>query len=159
MEFLCKCEEILQLHSCLDSKMCSLVNFSLMVCFVDQEEELTPEASRACYPNISLENDAEYPEWLAGESQGLDDVELRYLEDNLLCNEVLDSSAFISNSQQNQMSFPLSSGNGCHDFANGNVPCGIADLENLEFDTPPDFHLAVSLTSHFPKFQMLFFDQ
>lgn len=85
-----------------------------------------------------------YPTWLAGESQGIDDVELHYLEDNLLCDEVLDSGAFISNSQSNQMSFPLSDSNACHEMASSNIPCGIADLENLELDTPPDFHLAVS---------------
>lgn len=81
---------------------------------------------------------------MAGESQDIDDVGLHYLEDNLLCNEVLDSSAFISNNQVNQMPFPLSGTNAYHEIANDNVPCGIADLVNLELDTPPDFHLAVS---------------
>ncbi|XP_038889721.1 SUPPRESSOR OF GAMMA RESPONSE 1 [Benincasa hispida] len=107
-----------------------------------KEEELTPEASRVSYPNISSEIDVGYHAWLAGESQDINDVELHYLEDNLLCNEVLDSSAFMTNNQVNQMLFPLSGNNAYHEIANDNVPCGIADLVNLELDTPPDFHLA-----------------
>lgn len=96
-----------------------------------------------------------YSAWLAGESQGIDDAELHYLENNLLCNEVLDSGAFLSNSQLNQMPFPLSNSSACHDIANGNIPCGIADLENLELDTPPDFHLAVSSPSFFQDSNVL----
>ncbi|XP_022991029.1 SUPPRESSOR OF GAMMA RESPONSE 1-like [Cucurbita maxima] len=102
-----------------------------------KEEELTPEAA-----HISLENNVGFPGWLAGESQGIDDAELHYLEDHLLCNEVLDSNVLTSNSQLTQMSFPLPGSNGCHNIMNDNVTCGIADLENLELDTPPDFHLA-----------------
>ncbi|XP_022133589.1 SUPPRESSOR OF GAMMA RESPONSE 1 isoform X2 [Momordica charantia] len=107
-----------------------------------KEEESTPEASHASCPNISSENDMGYLAWLAGESQDIDDAELHFLEDNLLCNEVMDSGAFLSSSQLNQISFPLSNSSTCHEIVNGNVPCGIADLENLELDTPPDFHLA-----------------
>ena len=112
---------------------------------------MTPEASRVSYANISSENDGGCHGWLAGESQDIADGELHYLEDNLLCNEVLDSSALISNNQVNQIPFPLSGSNAYHEIANDNVPCGIADLENLDLDTPPDFHLAVSSP---PTFQI-----
>ncbi|KAG6578671.1 SUPPRESSOR OF GAMMA RESPONSE 1, partial [Cucurbita argyrosperma subsp. sororia] len=105
-------------------------------------EELALETSRVSYPSISSENNLGYHAWLAGESQDIDNVELHYLEDNLLCNEVLDSCAVMSNNQLNQMPFSLSGSNTCHEFMNDNVPCGIADLENLELDTPPDFHLS-----------------
>lgn len=109
--------------------------------------------SRVSYPSISSENNLGYHAWLAGESQDIDNVELHYLEDNLLCNEVLDSCAVMSNNQLNQMPFSLSGSNTCHEIMNDNVPCGIADLENLELDTPPDFHLSVSSPPTLPSFK------
>ncbi|KAK7293477.1 hypothetical protein RJT34_16343 [Clitoria ternatea] len=77
------------------------------------------------------------PGWLAGESEfdydGLDDI--------LLCKEIFDSSALLTDSgldstNLNGIVRPANEMPG-----NDNVACGISVLDTLDLDTPPDFDL------------------
>lgn len=84
------------------------------------------------------EDDVGYPAWLAGESQAVEN-DLNCLDDTLLCKEIFDTGL-------NYMS-PTGFASNINELPrSGNTSCGIADLENLELDTPPDFQLAVSFT-------------
>ncbi|XP_057464552.1 SUPPRESSOR OF GAMMA RESPONSE 1-like [Actinidia eriantha] len=85
-------------------------------------------------------DDVETQTCLAGESQAVDG---NGVDDSLLCNEIFDSYVTLDDSGLNGGPF-----DGFGRFTNDipgvdrNVTCGIADLENLELDTPPDFQLA-----------------
>ncbi|XVF16332.1 hypothetical protein REPUB_Repub10bG0022300 [Reevesia pubescens] len=79
--------------------------------------------------------------WLAGDSQVAENSDLNCLDNSLLGNELLDSSSLLKNSGTNQVPFT-----GCGHSTNGvtgnsDATCGISELENLEFDTPPDLPL------------------
>ncbi|KAF3444562.1 hypothetical protein FNV43_RR14254 [Rhamnella rubrinervis] len=99
-----------------------------------EEGRLVQDVSHAPQPNY-LEDDVGYPAWLAGESQAIEN-DLTCLDDTLLCKEDFDSGL-------NYMSHTGFASN-TNELANrsGNTSCGIADLQNLELDTPPDFQLA-----------------
>ncbi|KAL6972331.1 hypothetical protein U1Q18_012506 [Sarracenia purpurea var. burkii] len=80
---------------------------------------------------------------LPGESQAVDGNDI---DDLLLCDEIFDFYADLGDSGLNDGPFSA--------FArltndipgvDRNATCGIADLENLELDTPPDFQLAILL--------------
>lgn len=93
---------------------------------------------------ISLGDDQGSIAWLAGESQANDDSDLNGIDDSLLCNEIFDSSlnGFGLNAAP-QTSF----GRNANDVSLENNPSyGIADLENLELDTPPDFSDVITVT-------------
>jgi hypothetical protein len=101
------------------------------------------EGDDASGADSQLRHDMNYTSWLAGESQTLNDV-----DELLLCNEIIDSP-IISND------FGLSSrpsdtiSHNTNDLRQGvdNPKGGIAELENLELDTPPEFQLSVSILS------------
>ncbi|KAJ6314711.1 hypothetical protein OIU78_018237 [Salix suchowensis] len=79
-----------------------------------QNNDIKEEAPDVPAHVFQLEGDVEFPEWFAGESQaGAKRVSCTGMAHNT--NEVNENS---------------------------NEPCGIAELENLDLDTPPDFHLA-----------------
>ncbi|XVF14024.1 hypothetical protein REPUB_Repub09cG0020700 [Reevesia pubescens] len=107
-----------------------------------QEAKFSAEGSHLPPLAIQCENDLDYPAWLAGESQAAENPDLNCLDDSLLCDELLDSSSLLKNSVKNQVSY-----NGCahctnETTGNNDASCGISELENLEFDTPPDLPLA-----------------
>ncbi|KAE8668633.1 group II intron splicing factor CRS1-related family protein [Hibiscus syriacus] len=88
------------------------------------------------------QDNADYPAWWAEESQAAENSDFNGLDDFLLCNELLDSSSLQTISVKNRVSNV-----GCTDGitetkGNNSVACGISELENLEFDTPPDVTLA-----------------
>ena len=100
----------------------------------------------------------EYPLWLAGESQAIEDADQNGLHDSLLCKEIFYPGAPHYDTGLNHgpvigFSHNMNGIPGDH-----NAPCGIADLENLELDTPPDFQLAVSFTSNPCSIQLNFTD-
>ncbi|KAG9158225.1 hypothetical protein Leryth_000373 [Lithospermum erythrorhizon] len=72
---------------------------------------------------------------LAGESQG---TEGNGISDFLLCNEMIDP--WGPSSSELKFEFPTGAIGNNNQPLNGdfNAPCSIADLENLELDTPPD---------------------
>ncbi|XP_059670066.1 SUPPRESSOR OF GAMMA RESPONSE 1 [Cornus florida] len=74
--------------------------------------------------------------WLAGESQAIDTNDIN---DSLLCNEIFNSYSTLNDPVLNHGPFTNT-----NDVlgADRNTTCGMADLENLELDTPPDFELA-----------------
>lgn len=86
--------------------------------------------------------------WLAGESQAVEDADQNGLHDSLLCKEILYPHVSHNNSPFNHDIYGFSHNMDGSMPGNNNAPCGIADLENLELDTPPDFQLAVSFTSY-----------
>lgn len=87
----------------------------------------------------------EFPEWFAGESQAVENSDFTALDDSLLCNEIFVSAPRVpNNSGVNRVSYTGMAHNTNEVNGNNNEPCGIAELENLELDTPPDFQLAVS---------------
>ncbi|KAG8637668.1 hypothetical protein MANES_15G151500v8 [Manihot esculenta] len=96
------------------------------------------------------QNEVGDPAWLAGESQGVENPDFSGIHDSLLCKEIFDSSSlFLNGSTLNNISYcgtasntKQLTGNNDSNKNNNNAPCGIADLENLDFDTPPDFQLA-----------------
>lgn len=81
-----------------------------------------------------------YPAWLAGESQAVENG-LNCSDDSLLCKEIFDTGL-------NYMSHAGFASNTNELPRNGDTSCGIAELENLEFDTPPDFQVAVGFASY-----------
>lgn len=129
-----------------------LLPFIFILCLldlfhVDQKAEFAGEASHPYSSTDQIEKNMEYPLWLAGESQAVDDTDQNGLHDSLLCKEILYPCAPLYDSGLNPdpvigFSHNMNGMPGDH-----NPPCGIADLENLELDTPPDFQLAVSFIS------------
>lgn len=92
---------------------------------------------------FQLEGDVEFPEWFAGESQAVENSDFSALDDSLLCNEIFVSAPRVpNNSGVNRVSCTGMAHNTNEVNGNNNEPCGIAELENLELDTPPDFQLA-----------------
>ncbi|XVF60209.1 hypothetical protein PTKIN_Ptkin08bG0026200 [Pterospermum kingtungense] len=91
---------------------------------------------------VQGEDNLEYPAWLAEESQAAENPDLNCLDSSLLCNELLDSSSLLKNSVNNQVSYTGSAHGTVEMAGNNDVSCGISELENLEFDTPPDVPLA-----------------
>lgn len=79
--------------------------------------------------------------WLAGESQAIDNPDLDSVEETLLCKEEINSSALGNNANINNSVSDTNTAK--NTISNFGPPCGIVDLENLDFDTPPDFHLSV----------------
>ncbi|XVE67853.1 hypothetical protein DITRI_Ditri09bG0021200 [Diplodiscus trichospermus] len=107
-----------------------------------QEATFDAEGSNLPKHAVQCEDNLDYPEWLAGESQAAENPGLNCLETSLLCDELWDSSSMLKNSEKNQDSYA-----GCAHCTNeltGNndKSGGISELENLEFDTPPDLPLA-----------------
>ncbi|KAL6960534.1 hypothetical protein U1Q18_038297 [Sarracenia purpurea var. burkii] len=107
-----------------------------------EEAELITETSHLCSSALHFKNETEIHTWLAGESQAVDE---NGMDDSLICNEIFYSYAALDDSKLHEGlfgGFSLCT----NDVPKGdrNPPCGIADLENLELDTPPDFQLAVS---------------
>lgn len=89
-------------------------------------------------PPIRLEDEIEYPSWLAGESQAEETPDLPMIDDSLLCKEIFESS---SQQQFTHTNCALSS-NEMTGLGNNNASCSLSELANLEFDTPPDIPLA-----------------
>lgn len=110
-------------------------------CILKQEVETFKESSHPLsYPQLKEQID--FTATLAGESQAVD------MDDLLLCNEIIDSYAPLSdlrpiNSSNTQVARNITN----LTQGDGNSTFGIADLENLELDTPPDFQLEVSSSS------------
>lgn len=103
------------------------------------------------YPSSStcdsqLKDELEYKTWLAGESQVEEDM--NSMDKLLQCDEIMDSSTLSSNFLlRSGPSNPISRNN-INDVVpqgNNNSSSGIAELENLELDTPPDFQFSVSI--------------
>ncbi|XP_022774374.1 SUPPRESSOR OF GAMMA RESPONSE 1-like [Durio zibethinus] len=93
---------------------------------------------------VQCDDNFDHPVWLAGESQAAENSDLNCLDDTLLCNELLDSSSFPKNSFKNQVSYSHTacSHSTIEMTGNNDMSYGISELENLEFDTPPDVPLA-----------------
>ena len=72
-------------------------------------------------------------EYLAGESQAVD-PNLTDINDPLLCKEIFSACAPLDNGMMNMTD------KGYHGSYS------IADLENIDLDTPPDFQLTVSFS-------------
>ncbi|KAG8634961.1 SUPPRESSOR OF GAMMA RESPONSE 1 [Manihot esculenta] len=114
----------------------------------EKEQDIIKGASDVQVPAVHPEDDVGYSAWLAGESQAVENYDFSSIDDSLLCKEIFDSSSlFLSNS--GNVSYNGSAhtrnevtGDTTNNNNNNNAPCGIADLENLELDTPPDFQLA-----------------
>ena len=96
---------------------------------------------------VQPEDDVENQEWLAGESQAIENSDFSGIDDSLLCNEIFNlSPLFPNNSGLNNVPYNSIAYTTNEVTGNNNAPCGIADLENLQLDTPPDFTLNVSLS-------------
>ncbi|KAL2505257.1 NAC domain containing protein 85 [Abeliophyllum distichum] len=100
-----------------------------------QELEIFKESSHpSSYPQSGEQID--FPTSLAGESQAVD------LDDSLFCNEIIDSYALLSDLRPKNSSCTQVAHNTTNiPQGDGNGTFGIADLETLELDTPPDFQL------------------
>ncbi|GMN42606.1 hypothetical protein TIFTF001_011798 [Ficus carica] len=111
-----------------------IVDYNLLQSSAKEEGGgLKKEAPLIPQTNIEAEDDMGYPAWLAGESQAIENSGLNSIDDSLLCKEIFDSGFnYIPNTD-----FTYND-----KFTGENIaPCGVSDLENLELDTPPDFHL------------------
>ncbi|XP_057983286.1 SUPPRESSOR OF GAMMA RESPONSE 1-like isoform X2 [Malania oleifera] len=107
---------------------------------IQQASPLEAEVTAGAYQR-PFGDDLVYPEWLAGESQAVDNLDQNGIDDELLCKEIFGSYTPLGDPMLNPGPF---AGHDRNDFFGGdkNATCGIADLENLELDTPPDFQLA-----------------
>ncbi|KAJ8750002.1 hypothetical protein K2173_013917 [Erythroxylum novogranatense] len=106
-----------------------------------REQPLAPEQhikeENSWVPVSHTEDETGFPSWLAGESQNVESCDFNDIDDTLLCKEVFDSSSIFCNSSGgNNVSYSGIQTTG------KNRPAGIADLENLELDSPPDFQLS-----------------
>ncbi|XP_050221763.1 NAC domain-containing protein 73-like [Mercurialis annua] len=121
--------------------------------FLEQKVTVKGEAdvpAHAVHPEVYAaqpENDAGYAEWLAGESQAVEDTDFCGIDGSLLREETLDSSSlFLNNFGQANPSY-TSISNTSEMAAINNAPYGIAELANLELDTPPDFSCDLQFNS------------
>lgn len=94
--------------------------------------------------------------WLAGESQA---VEGNDADDSLLCDEIFGSCVGLDDPALNYGSF-TSFARDDIPGVDGNVGCGVADLENLELDTAPDnlpvsFFPGLSTAKSFTTFDLM----
>ncbi|XP_022741643.1 SUPPRESSOR OF GAMMA RESPONSE 1-like [Durio zibethinus] len=103
-----------------------------------QEPKFAAEGSHLPLQSVQCEDDSDYPAWLAGESQAAENSDFDCLDNSLLCNELLDSSSLLKNS----VSYTGCVNGAIEMTGNNDASCGISELENLEFDTPPDVPLA-----------------
>ncbi|XP_031379069.1 NAC domain-containing protein 73-like isoform X1 [Punica granatum] len=87
---------------------------------------------------IPVGDDHECNDWLVGESQAYED-QVQGLEDPLLCKEILDPHPHPINPGLDQIVCSTSTRKDDESTGAYNAPCGISDLANLEFDSPPDF--------------------
>lgn len=94
---------------------------------------------------VQCEDNSDYPAWLAGESQAVENPNFSGFDDFLLCNELLDSFSLPTTSVKNND--PKADDAVIETKGNNESSCGISELKNLEFDTPPDVTLAVSFFS------------
>lgn len=91
-----------------------------------------------------LGDDKECNKWLAGESQPCDDHDFQEVDVSLLCHETIDPHPHSSDQGPNQVDY--SSLRGASELTGTyNAPCGLSDLEKLEFDSLPDFLHNVSI--------------
>ncbi|XP_020534130.1 SUPPRESSOR OF GAMMA RESPONSE 1 isoform X2 [Jatropha curcas] len=93
-------------------------------------------------PDVQPEDDdVGYATWLAGESQAVENSDFSGIDDSLLCKEILDGSSLLFNSSglNNVSCTSIASNTNQLTTRNNDTSYGIADLENLELDTPPDF--------------------
>ena len=67
------------------------------------------------------------------------------LDDILLCKEILDSSALLSDSGFNSAAVNGFASNASEMAGNDNLSYGISVLDTLDLGTPPDFDLSVSI--------------
>ncbi|XP_052188498.1 SUPPRESSOR OF GAMMA RESPONSE 1-like [Diospyros lotus] len=103
-----------------------------------QVAEFSRETSHPCSAT-QFKDDLDNSTWLAGESQPLHEN----CGVSLLCNEIFSpcsapDASILNGGPANGFSCQTNDIPG----VDRNVTCGIADLENLELDTPPDFELA-----------------
>lgn len=84
------------------------------------------------------------PTWLAGESQADEYYGLNCVDDTLLCKETFNSSTSLNGPVLNPISITDYANNTNGVTGNRSTSFGVPDLENLEFDSPPDFQLHVS---------------
>ncbi|MDP1189001.1 hypothetical protein, partial [Klebsiella pneumoniae] len=85
---------------------------------------------------IKHEDSEGYSLWLAGESQALENSNIDGIDETLLCQEIFDSSSLSNNAGLNYASCTGTPHNTNEMIGNNNASFGIADLENLELDTP-----------------------
>ncbi|KAK3183655.1 hypothetical protein Dsin_030941 [Dipteronia sinensis] len=95
-----------------------------------QEPVDVAESFQVPAPDVQNDDQLDYLTWFSGESQAIENSDLDSIEDSLLCKEEINYSAAFNNSGINNTR------------GNNSAPCGISDLENLDFDTPPDFNLS-----------------
>ncbi|KAL6136231.1 hypothetical protein ACLB2K_061532 [Fragaria x ananassa] len=81
------------------------------------------------------------PTWLAGESQADEYYGLNCVDDTLLCKETFNSSTSLNGPVLNPISITDYANNTNGVTGNRSTSFGVPDLENLEFDSPPDFQL------------------
>ncbi|XAR51918.1 hypothetical protein NMG60_11006720 [Bertholletia excelsa] len=101
--------------------------------------DFTTEISHPSSSAPQLINESETHAWLAGESQAVDG---NGVDDSLLCDENFDSYVALGDSGLHDG--PPSDLNRLRNDSHGgdkNQTYSIADLENIELDTPPDFSL------------------
>ncbi|XP_058185375.1 SUPPRESSOR OF GAMMA RESPONSE 1-like [Rhododendron vialii] len=100
-----------------------------------QEAEVVKETSRPSSCDPPFKNETE-TYWLAGEPQAIDGNGMDH--DSLLYNKILDSDVALDDSRINDDPFDDFYRLTHKDDPIGDKipPCGVADLENLEFDTP-----------------------
>ncbi|KAL7232654.1 hypothetical protein ACSBR2_010631 [Camellia fascicularis] len=119
-------------HSRLSKDHCTVFLSAL------KEAEFATETSHPSSSTPHFKDELETQTWLAGESQALDG---NGVDDSLLCNEIFSSYSALSGLNHGPFSDVARFTN---DVPGGdrNPSCGIADLENLDLGTPPDFQLA-----------------
>lgn len=101
-----------------------------------QEANFAVERSDVHTDAVQCEDNSDYQAWLAGESQAVENPDFNGFDEFLLCNELLDSFSLPTTKD------PKADCAAIETKGNNDASCGISELENLEFDTPPDVTLA-----------------
>ncbi|KAF9606288.1 hypothetical protein IFM89_024291 [Coptis chinensis] len=118
--------------------------------------EFTSEAPQRPSEDVHFDDGKAEPDWWATDSQVPEDLDSNNINALLLCNEILDTNEPINEFElKNDHYFVCSDSNKDYLFnGDSKTSCetkggywGISDLGNLEFETPPDFDLAVSFIS------------
>ncbi|KAF8028961.1 hypothetical protein BT93_E1587 [Corymbia citriodora subsp. variegata] len=105
----------------------------------DVTEEDMKSSDQDTNKDIRLEDDEPSAEWLAGESQPLDDFDLGYIDGSLPCEQPSQFCSYSNDIGCNVIPPTMSLPENNEVAIDGNATYGISELEKLDFDSPPDF--------------------
>ncbi|KAI6671324.1 hypothetical protein NL676_006209 [Syzygium grande] len=105
----------------------------------EENDENMKSSDQDTYKDIRLEDDEPCAEWLAGESQPLDDFDFCYIDGPFACQEFVESHSHFNDRGGNLVP-PTTSLPEINEVVTDEIETyGTSELAELDFDSPPDF--------------------